>query len=85
MEVPITGIEGDFDLSDWEDLTKKRDQWRRVVSDGLKTHDEAWLGMLARRRMRWHEGGGLNAPLLKPGNQSNQSDGVDNIDNIIYT
>ncbi|CAB3261869.1 unnamed protein product [Arctia plantaginis] len=50
----------DINFSDWENLAKERDQWRRVVSNIIKTHDEAWLGVLARTRLRRHERGGVS-------------------------
>ncbi|CAH2245165.1 jg16735 [Pararge aegeria aegeria] len=49
--------EFNIDHRHWERLAEGRDEWRKIINEGCHIYDEAWLGVLAQKRIRRHTTG----------------------------
>ncbi|CAH2229129.1 jg5219 [Pararge aegeria aegeria] len=49
--------EFNIDRRHWERLAEVRVEWRKSINEGCRIYDEAWLGILAQKRIRRHTKG----------------------------
>ncbi|CAH2235487.1 jg1846 [Pararge aegeria aegeria] len=49
--------EFNIDHRHWERLAEGGDEWRKSINEGCHIYDEAWLGVLAQKRIRMHTAG----------------------------
>ncbi|XP_045457359.1 uncharacterized protein LOC123667510 [Melitaea cinxia] len=52
-----------IDRNSWEDLASNRNEWRKTIFTGCKTHDSTWFEDLAQRRAKRHNREGAPPPM----------------------
>ncbi|CAH2098559.1 unnamed protein product [Euphydryas editha] len=52
-----------IDHNSWEDLASNRNEWRKTIFMGCKTHDSAWFEDLAQKRAKRYNRKGAPPPI----------------------